>query len=361
MADMRLVCGPREGDEAISGPVQWTLVNAGSAPWPEGSSLRLICGPAICPPVVMVPPALPGQTVEIAFEAPEAATHTQLCYVLVDEKGVSFGEWLHVAFAPPSKPLPLARVIVAPGEAERGAVLCASQGDVVRAEFVVVNAGQVPWPEDTTLALIYNSYLGFRNVPCHVEVPKGVQPLQTVQVSLAMQLAERSGPLTAMWALQSPSVPDFGEVLVVNLQVDDFPALLVEEDAESMRSLSWVLAGADDEVASHVDSLDGCDEWADSAVHAECPEPSAATAAGPEMETHADGESEKDFVDCEDCPAGDAPEVETDSDAEAWLMPSACVETAVESEGDAPSTAADESQAEAPPHIDCGVCCILDS
>jgi len=221
---MMQISGPKEGDAPITGAVEWVLANSGSAIW-DNVTLRLVCGPAICPTVVQVPPAQPGQTAEIFLDHADVLEPTQLVYAMVGNDNDVFGELLHVTIAPPmAVAAPAGVVLVSPMDFANGPIPVHHYEAIVP-EFTLANVGQVPWPKDTTIALFFNTP-GFENLPTSIDVPKEVQPGQTVVVSIPMVIPETDRrELTAMWALQSASIPDFGDVVTLTFDVDDFPVL----------------------------------------------------------------------------------------------------------------------------------------
>jgi len=254
MANMIQISGPKEGDAPITGAVEWLLANSGATVW-DNVTLRLVCGPAICAPVVQVPPAQPGQTAEICLDHANVSDLTQLVYAMVGSDNVVFGDLLHVIIAPEmAVPAPVAAVIVSPMDFSKGPIPV-KHHEVVAAEFTLANVGEVPWPEDATVALFFNTP-GFENLPTVVNVPQGVQPGQTVVVSIAMVIPETERhELTAMWALGSASVADFGDVLTVTFDVDDFPVLPPEDfvfvEIETVEAPEPTLTKTDVQVLYH--------------------------------------------------------------------------------------------------------------
>jgi len=218
------ISGPKEGDAPITGAVEWVLANSGATIW-DNMTLRLMCGPPICPPVVQVPPAQPGQTAEIFFDHANVLEPTQLVYAMVGSNNAVFGELLHVLIAPQmAVAAPAGVVLISPMDFVK-APIQVQHHDVVAPEFTLANVGEVPWPEDASIVLFFNTP-GFENLPTSIDVPKGVQPGQTAVVSIAMVIPETERrELTAMWALQSASIPDFGDVVTLTFDVDDFPVL----------------------------------------------------------------------------------------------------------------------------------------
>eukprot|EP00438_Fugacium_kawagutii_P033132 Skav217304 [mRNA] locus=scaffold1466:332508:334581:+ [translate_table: standard] len=55
-------------ESVTSGSVRWVLANDGSVTWPVGTTLRLVSGPVVATPIMEVPPAAPGLTVEMELE-----------------------------------------------------------------------------------------------------------------------------------------------------------------------------------------------------------------------------------------------------------------------------------------------------
>lgn len=226
MMDCQLISGPTEGGEPIAAgsSIQWILANSGSVPWPEMTTLRLVGGPALMHPVLGVPAAAPGQTVVIDLEVSETAEEADIFYTLVTADGQPFGEIVHAKVVPkkkPAVPKPACVVLQHPASESNQPTEC-MQGEAKQVEWVVANVGTATWPGDVTVTLFYNTP-GFNHTPTLIEVPSGVEPGMTVQIGATIVMPEKAGHFKAMWALTSPSMPEFGEILHAEFQVDDFP------------------------------------------------------------------------------------------------------------------------------------------
>ena len=55
--------------------------------------------------------------------------------------------------------------------------------------------------------------MGFAKLPTDIELPKELPPGLTVDMEVQVLLPEKEGTFKAMWAVTSPSVPDFGEAV----------------------------------------------------------------------------------------------------------------------------------------------------
>jgi hypothetical protein len=191
-------------------------------------------------PVVEVPPAEPGQTVDIDLEVKQITEENiegsalEVAYCLVTPCGQPFGEVLAVQVAPAKTtvlPPPVCVVLRGPvQDSECGPE--ALQGELKIAQWTLANVGAVAWPDDAHCELFYNTP-GFAHLPGSVDVPKGVGPGMTVDVTIPIKLPEQEGRFQAMWAVASPSTPAFGEVLVVEFNVGEFPFMewMVAEEA----------------------------------------------------------------------------------------------------------------------------------
>lgn len=224
--DCALVSGPTEGSEPIvaGSTMQWVFANCGTSTWPEMTTLRLIGGPALMHPVLGVPPAAPGQTVVVDLDVSETDAEADVFYALVSPDGQPFGEIVHAKIVPkkkPAAPTPVCAVLQHPG-GEANQPMEALQGEVKQVEWVVANLGSCPWPDDVTVTLFYNTP-GLNHLPQVIEVPSGVEPGLTVQIGSSIVMPEKAGNFKAMWALTSPSAPEFGEILQAEFKVDDFP------------------------------------------------------------------------------------------------------------------------------------------
>lgn len=251
MANMMLISGPEAGSAPISGAVEWVLANSGTTVW-DNVTLRLVCGPPICSPVVQVPTAQPGQTAEIFLEHAEVSDPTQLVYAMVGIDNDVFGELLHVTIAPQTAvAAPAGVVLFSPMDL---GPIPVQHHEVLAPEFTLANVGEVPWPEDATISLFFNTP-GFDNIPTSIDVPKAVQPGETVVVSIVMVIPETERrELTAMWALHSATFPNFGDVVTASFDVDDFP-VLPPDSFEMVQEEAWEEVEAAHDFASTQPSL----------------------------------------------------------------------------------------------------------
>lgn len=175
-------------------------------------------------PVIGVPPAAPGQTVVIDLEVAETDEEADIFYALVTPDGQPFGEIVHAQVVPkkkPAAPKPVCAVLQHPGGVANQP-LETLQGEVKQVEWVAANVGTAPWPDDVTITLFYNTP-GLNHMPNIIEVPSGVEPGMTVQIGATIVMPEKAGKFKAMWAMTSPSSPEFGDILQVEFVVDDFP------------------------------------------------------------------------------------------------------------------------------------------
>jgi hypothetical protein len=88
-------------------------------------------------------------------------------------------------------------------------------------EWTLANIGGVDWPEDATAQLFYNTP-GLAHLPTDVPLP-AAKVGQTVQVGITALMPDFQGRFKAMWAVTSPSSPDFGDILFVEFCVSEFP------------------------------------------------------------------------------------------------------------------------------------------
>mmetsp|Transcript_38358 Transcript_38358/g.80285 ORF Transcript_38358/g.80285 Transcript_38358/m.80285 type:complete len:394 (+) Transcript_38358:120-1301(+) len=225
MLSCAVVGGPKEQDAPIlaGSAIQWVLLNDGTVPWPQGSTLRLVGGPALMCPIVEVPPVAPGQTVIIDLDVQKTEEPRDIYYSLVTHDCQPFGEIASlkvVPATPVSIPKPVVVVATSPMDDVEGG-LEALQGEVKSMEWTLANLGSVPWPEDVAIKLFYNTP-GFHHVPCEIKVPV-VQPGMTAIAGVSMLMPEVEGTFKAMWAVTSPTHPEFGDVLLVEFNVSDFP------------------------------------------------------------------------------------------------------------------------------------------
>eukprot|EP00443_Scrippsiella_acuminata_P120097 CAMPEP_0115727248 /NCGR_PEP_ID=MMETSP0272-20121206/82322_1 /TAXON_ID=71861 /ORGANISM="Scrippsiella trochoidea, Strain CCMP3099" /LENGTH=387 /DNA_ID=CAMNT_0003170749 /DNA_START=24 /DNA_END=1186 /DNA_ORIENTATION=- len=243
MLSSRVVGGSQQdadGSVVGGGAVRWVLLNDGSVAWPAGTTLRLVGGPLLLCPIVDVPQVAPGQTVDVELEAKETEEPVEIFYSLVTEGCQPFGEIAHVKVVPkPQTPKPAVAVVASPMDGVEGG-LEALQGEVKSVEWVLANVGLVPWPEDVSAKLVYNTP-GFEHLPGSLELP-ALAPGATVHAGISALMPERQGCWKAMWVVTSPSNPEFGEILVVEFKVGDFPfmdwMLADEPKADSISDVS---------------------------------------------------------------------------------------------------------------------------
>eukprot|EP00747_Dinoflagellata_sp_TGD_P196557 gnl/TRDRNA2_/TRDRNA2_66829_c0_seq1.p1 gnl/TRDRNA2_/TRDRNA2_66829_c0~~gnl/TRDRNA2_/TRDRNA2_66829_c0_seq1.p1 ORF type:complete len:377 (+),score=92.16 gnl/TRDRNA2_/TRDRNA2_66829_c0_seq1:80-1210(+) len=246
MMDCVLVDGPREGTEVMAGnAIQWVLANSGTTAWPEMTTLRLVGGPLLMPPVTPVPVAAPGQTVVIDLEVVEDVCEVaEVFYVLVDAEGHTFGEILSAKIVPKkqlSVSKPVCVIIESPPEGLEGL-----QGEIKTVEWTLANIGETAWPKDVKANLFYNTP-NFMHLPVTIDIPS-IEPGMTVVVGSNILMPEAEGTWKAMWAVNSPTHPDFGDVLYIEAKVSEFPFM------------DWMLCGSaavnDNEASSGALDLD---------------------------------------------------------------------------------------------------------
>lgn len=230
------------GPQAADGPVvagdslQWVLANNGSVPWPAGTTLRLVGGPVLLCPVVEVPEVPPGQTVDVELEVQPAEDAAEVFYSLVTPDLQPFGEVAHASIAPreapAADPQPVVAVLSSPMDGLEGAIE-ALQGEVKTVEWTLANVGHVAWPEDVAVRLIYNTP-GFEHLAGKIEVP-ALAPGMTAHAGVSVLMPEREGHWKAMWAVTSPTHPEFGDVLLAEFNVSDFPFMewMLAEEAKA--------------------------------------------------------------------------------------------------------------------------------
>lgn len=237
MLSCRAVEEPQEA--LFSGSTaHWVLHNDGNVAWPEGTTLRLVGGPVVATPVMEMPPASPGQSVIVDLEVlmPESS-HVDIVeshYALVLPWNQPFGDLLVVRVTTPQvkkeEPKPQCLVIAAPCDGHDEG-LEGLQGELKTLEWTLANTGPVAWPADAEVRLIFGTP-GFAHLPEAMEIPKDVLPGMTVKVTVQVLMPETEGHFKAVWAVTSPSVPEFGELLLADFEVSDFPFM------------EWMLADA---------------------------------------------------------------------------------------------------------------------
>eukprot|EP00913_Durusdinium_trenchii_P025723 g24139.t1 len=112
------------------------------------------------------------------------------------------------------------------------------QGEVKTLQWTLANMSNVSWPADACCQLFYNTP-GFAKLPSDIDIPQEVPGGLTVEMEVPVLLPEQSGHFKAMWAIFSPSVPTFGEILIAEFEVSDFlfmEWMLVADEVESFAS-----------------------------------------------------------------------------------------------------------------------------
>mmetsp|Transcript_22956 Transcript_22956/g.64498 ORF Transcript_22956/g.64498 Transcript_22956/m.64498 type:complete len:383 (+) Transcript_22956:109-1257(+) len=238
------VIGGAQGEDAhvvAGGAVQWVLCNDGTVAWPAGTTLRLVGGPMVVCPIVQVPEVVPGQTVDIDLEVKETEDASDIFYSLVTPDGQPFGEIAHVKVEPKPRVAakPAVVVLASPMDGVEGGIE-ALQDEVKTVEWVLANVGQVPWPEDVSANLIYNTP-GFEHLPGSVKIP-ALEPGMTAHAGFSILMPEKAGDWKAMWVVASPSHPEFGDILIAEFKVGDFPfmdwMLASEAEADTFSEIS---------------------------------------------------------------------------------------------------------------------------
>ena len=236
MLSSKLLAGPTAGSPVAPGDsVRWVLANDGTVPWPMGSTLRLVGGPVLASPILEVPSASPGQTLELDLELVknESEQVMEANYCLVTPCGQPFGELMSFSVGKKETPPPLCGIVTAPNGSME-----ALQGEVKTLTWTLANIGTTNWPVDACCRLFYNTP-GFDFLPADIPIPQGVTPNLTIDVEIQALMPEKEGCFRAMWAVTSPSHPDFGEVLMAEFHVSDFPFMdWMVEEAESFTLVS---------------------------------------------------------------------------------------------------------------------------
>ncbi|CAL1141154.1 unnamed protein product, partial [Cladocopium goreaui] len=185
--------------------VRWVLANDGTVAWPTGTTLRLVSGPMVAAPILEVPSASPGLTVEMELELVSDKDDVEVAYALVTPGGQPFGDLLQFRVEKTEVESPICVILKAPETCVEGL-----QGEVKMMRWTLANISKVSWPKDACCQLFYNTP-GFANLPCSIEMPEEVPAGMTVEVEVPVLLPEKEGQFKAMWAVTSPSLSDFGE------------------------------------------------------------------------------------------------------------------------------------------------------
>lgn len=194
-------------------------------------------------PVVEVPEVAPGQTVTMELEAQPTEESAEVFYSLVTQDLQPFGEIVRAKIAPKEQPAPepqpAVAVLTSPMDGLEGGIETL-QGEVKTVEWTLANIGHIAWPEDVTASLVYNTP-GFMHLPGHFDIP-ALAPGMTVHAGVSVLMPEQEGQWKAMWAVTSPTHPEFGDILLAEFAVSDFPfmewMLTDEAKADSVSEVS---------------------------------------------------------------------------------------------------------------------------
>merc|ERR1719506_406761 len=145
-------------------------------------------------PSMDIPSVEPYQTLVVDMDLQsEMQTEAHVFYSLVTPGGEPFGEMMSVIVAPKAMVAtgkPMCMVAVSPMDG-KDAGLEALQGEIKTVQFVVANVGNVAWPKDATVTLVYNTP-GFAGLPTNIEMPN-VEPSMTAIVQISVLLPEAEG------------------------------------------------------------------------------------------------------------------------------------------------------------------------
>lgn len=208
------------------GVVQWVLANSGDIPWPSATTLRLIGGPVLLRPAVDIPALQPGQTVIVDLDVQVPEEPTSIFYTLVGPDCQPFGEILTLNVVPKRQALeqePACALLGSlAGDMNSGpSEIEAYQGEMKTVEWALANVGSVAWPEDVVATLVHSTP-GLEQPPGVVTIPC-IQPGMTVHVGIQILMPARAGLFKAIWKVESPTHPDFGEILQAEFNVSDIP------------------------------------------------------------------------------------------------------------------------------------------
>jgi len=211
----------------FGGCIEWVLENNGKVEWPKGTVLQQIAGPkGLTPRDVVVPPAAPGQTVDVVLQLGKITEEACMVYALVPPGNSGmFGEIISIRVAPRPEglehqcPNPCCVVISSPRDTKSGNDMALQPGTVDTSEWVLANFGTTPWPSDMCASLMFNTQ-GLEGLPATISIPPA-NPGMTVHVTIEARMPEASGQYEAMWQVGSPALQSFSAVLEMNFDVTD--------------------------------------------------------------------------------------------------------------------------------------------
>lgn len=215
-----MIEGPKEGDVTVAGgEIQWVLGNTGTVAWPQNTTLRLVSGPALMEPVVLLPPLAPGQAAYVTLKVCETDSEVLIYYAMVLSDGRPFGDILPLKIVPKEVIKPICICVKSPLDDD--APIEALQGELKVITWTLANLGKVPWPQDMKAKLFFNTP-GLEHLSDEIEIPSA-EPGVTVEVTSQIVIPEEAGNFKAFWAVISEEEPECGDILGVEFEVDEFP------------------------------------------------------------------------------------------------------------------------------------------
>jgi len=203
----------------------WRVRNTGSSTWGAGYSLVFVAdnrmnGPSSVP----LPPALPGETVEVIvpLQAPLAPGYQRSTWRARNAEGALFGDLLYIEIRVPVSSTPgssaqedaqLEEHVTIPDGSEMLA------GVQFEKTWAIRNTGSIPWTAGYELA-----YAGGAEMSESESVAvAGVGPQDVARVSVKMQAPEDGGRHISRWRMRNPRGDFFGSTLFVSIVVVDEP------------------------------------------------------------------------------------------------------------------------------------------
>jgi hypothetical protein len=194
----------------------WTLRNTGGTRWKEGYSLAFTGdNPMGAPPAVPLPPAAPGETVEVAvpLTAPPAPGRHRTSWQPRNAGGTAFGEIVSAEF----EVVPLgtadhldyvADVTVPDGTGVR-------PGDLLQKTWRVRNAGNSAWVPGYALVFVANEQM---EGPDSVLLPLAL-PGEEVEVTVELVAPATPGLLRSTWRARNLDGRLFGDLIYAEVRV----------------------------------------------------------------------------------------------------------------------------------------------
>lgn len=203
----------------------WRIRNTGSSAWGPGYSLAFIAGNKMDgPDSVPLPPALPGETVQVTvpLRAPAIPGLQRSTWRARNAEGTLFGDLFYIEIRIPISSTPGSS---AQEDAQLEAHVTIPDGAEIRAgaqfekTWAIRNTGSIFWSAGYELVFAGGTEMS-QTTRIAVE---GIGPQEVVKVSVKMTAPNDTGRYISRWRMRNPRGEFFGSTLFVSIAVIDEP------------------------------------------------------------------------------------------------------------------------------------------